>query len=256
MRITNNITLKPEFNQNKKVSFKKAPGNAVDLLNSAVDAAKDAVKVIKKDLPKEEDSKLTRFFEGFTKFIANTSGFKWLASKGIDGLAYAVVIGNAAKEAMGTTIYTVQALTNEDLPPDKRKFVGMYDLAVGLMSTTFSLVVGIAMVKGQSALIRKVIGGDKAKTLPGYAKAFAGLTFILPVVVQTIIGKRIIAPAIAVPIAGRLKKDLEDKEALKKNGGEKPQEEMSPFPAEALILAKTQPNDQQNSFKQKFITNG
>ena len=261
MEIRNSLSINPSNKQSqvafsgnikcpeclKEVDFSRiVKGEPLEkLLDYTADTLSKASNALKKEIPPEKESKLINFFEGFTKKIANSGWFDKLSSKGVAGLAYAVVLGNAAKEAMGTLIYTVQALTNEDLSPDKRKFVGMYDLAVGLISTAFSLGIGLLMVKYQGGTINKLIGGEKAKTLPGYAKAFAGLTFILPVAVQTILGKRIIAPAIATPIAGRLKAKLEAQEA-EKNGGKKPQEKMSPMPPEALILAKHQ--DEKTNF--------
>lgn len=180
------------------------------------------------------DSKLDKFFERSIQKYAKSGFFKKVSELGgDDALAYAIVLGNTAKEAVGAAIYTVQALSNEDLAPDKRKFIGMYDLGVGLVSTTLSLITGIVMVKGQSKLINKMLGGElKAKQLPGYAKAFGGLKFILPVIIQTILCKRIIAPAVATPMAGQLKKKLEAKDEQKKSGNS------NPMPSEALVLAK------------------
>lgn len=284
MEIRNNMTLMSGFNQkadvNKNkvgVSFKagipvkeKDVSKLMDATIKAIDEVKDIAKlsematkatkrvsgIVKDTIPKQKPSKLFKFFEGLTGHVEKSKWFNKLAESGggLDGLAYALVLGNAAKELMGTTIYTVQALTNEDLSPDKRKFVGMYDLAVGVMSTTLSLIAGVALVKGQRGLIKAIVGGDKAKALPGYAKAFAGLSFMIPIAVQTILIKRIIAPAIATPMAGTLKAKLEADEAAKK-GDKKQNDNMSLVPSEALILAKTPANSETNHFKQKLVAN-
>lgn len=209
--------------------------------NEFVKTAETAIKGAEKEMKgftkieKKKDSKLDKFFERSIQRYAKSGFFKKMSELGgDDALAYAIVLGNAAKEAVGAAIYTVQALSNEDLAPDKRKFIGMYDLGVGIVSTTLSLITGVVMVKGQSKLVNKMLGGElKAKQLPGYAKAFGGLKFILPVVIQTILCKRIIAPAVATPMAGQLKKKLEAKEEKKHP------EKSNPLPAEALVLAKT-----------------
>ena len=126
------------------------------------------------------------------------------------GLALALAAGNVGKEIVGTAFYTLQALTNEDIPKDKRKFVGMYDLFVGLVSTTFSAVFGFGAISLQDNLIKKGLKKykDVSGKYPKYAAAFAGLAFLIPNLLQTIIGKRIVAPAIATPIAGRMKEKM------------------------------------------------
>lgn len=231
---TNNITSN-KYGSNTAFTANYAKFN--EFIKKAETAVKDADKEMKSfiKIEKKPDSKLDKFFERSIQRYAKSGFFKKMSELGgDDALAYAIVLGNAAKEAVGAAIYTVQALSNEDLAPDKRKFIGMYDLGVGIVSTTLSLITGVVMVKGQSKLVNKMLGGElKAKQLPGYAKAFGGLKFILPVVIQTILCKRIIAPAVATPMAGQLKKTLEAKENEKKSG------KVDTQPAEALVLAKT-----------------
>lgn len=133
-----------------------------------------------------------------------------------------VLWGNVGKEAVGTTLYTVQALTNQDLPEDKRKFVGMYDLAVGVVSTLCSFVFGVGLEKkikgGYKNLLSPLSNSaDKAMRAKS-AAAIVGLAAFSSYALQTIVGKRIVAPAIATPIAGKLKKQLEDKEVEVQQG--------------------------------------
>lgn len=230
---TNNVA------SNKYASNTAFTANYVEF-NSLVKTAETALKGAGKEIDvitkveQTKDSKLTNFFGSCIKGYAKSGFFKKISELGgADAIAYAVVLGNTAKEMVGATIYTVQALSNEDLAPDKRKFIGMYDLAVGVISSALSLITGIAMVKGQNKLINFMLGGEqKAKQLPGYVKAFGGLKFILPVIIQTIVCKRIIAPGVATPMAGQLKKKLQDKEDKKLATN------TNPLPAEALVLAK------------------
>lgn len=131
-----------------------------------------------------------------------------------------VLWGNVGKEAVGTTLYTVQALTNEDLPKDKRKFVGMYDLFVGVASTCISIIFGVGLQEPISKAFAKTLKpltDHPNKALRGRAAAaIAGLSVCSSLFLQTIMGKRIIAPAIATPLAGRVKKKLMAKDAAKK----------------------------------------
>lgn len=222
-------------NYKSNLSFKGAAN--VPEFNKFIKEAENAVKKAGENIVKAEKqkpSKFDNFSEKVLKKFAGSGFFNKLSkSGGVDALAYAVVLGNTAKEAVGTAMYTVQAFTNDDLAPDKRKFLGLYDLFVGLISTTISLVVGLAMVKGQSKMIKKMLGNREH--IPGYAKAFAGIGFFLPTFLQTIIGKRIIAPAIATPIAGVYKKKLEEKE--KKEQAAK-QKELTPLSPDVMVLAK------------------
>jgi len=133
-----------------------------------------------------------------------------------DTFAYAIVIGNALKEAAITTMYTWRSLNNEYLTPEKRRFVGMYDLFMGSTSAILCLIAGTLAVKGQRGLINMLINNKKSGALPGRIKAYEGWAFLLPVVLQTVLIKRVIAPACGVPLAAKGRKWLEDKEAAKK----------------------------------------
>lgn len=151
----------------------------------------------------------------FSKF-SNSKIIKYLAKQGPKGIAIALAAGNVGKEMVGTAVYTIQAMTNEDLPADKRKFIGMYDLVVGLISTTFSALFGFGAVAVQDKLIGKALKKNSGAGYPKYAAAFAGLVWLIPQFLQTIIGKRIVAPAIATPIAGRIKENMMAKAEAKK----------------------------------------
>ncbi|MBO5737886.1 hypothetical protein J6R97_00945 [bacterium] len=165
--------------------------------------------------------KAPEFIQTIYRRFSNSWLMKKLSSNGINGnkvggITIALALGNVLKELMGTTFYTIQAMTNEDLPPDKRKFVGMYDLIVGLVSTSFSIGFGALAIFGQDAAIKWALKNNKTQHHSRYATAYAGLTFLIPNLLQTIIGKRIVAPAIGTPAAGRWKeKQLAKLEAEK-----------------------------------------
>lgn len=185
----------------------------------ATDTLINKVKQIGTDLKSstlkslEPEDKTSKWLVNGLKRFSNSNVFKNLV-KNEKGIGIILALGNTCKEAMGTAIYTVQALTNEDLPPDKRKFVGMYDLAVGVVSTTLSLVFGIATVKYQDKLVERTLKKfNKPELYPKYNNAFAGIKFFIPLILQNIIIKRMVAPAVATPVAGQLKKKMEAKEA-------------------------------------------
>lgn len=183
-------------------------------------------KLISSEVREQENGKVMNIISALLKKIGNSKRFEKLVNAKEGSILDTIIAyGNAAKEAVGTAIYTVQALTNEDLAPDKRKFVGMYDLAVGVVSTSLCLGFGILAVKYKNPLAERMIG-KKFADKPGFKIARDGIAFLIPSVLQQIIIKRIISPAVATPAAGKLKKKLENKEAGKK--GETPAE-MSPL---------------------------
>lgn len=207
MIINNNIAFKASLNSNKEVETQR-----LDYLEKYQKSIKEDIKA--RNLEKEVPERVVKIF----KRITQTGAFKSIV-KNPKGVGYALAIGNTGKELVGTAMYTVQALTNEDLPPNKRKFIGMYDLGVGAISTSLCFVTGLLAVKYQDGAIVKLLTSfnqkETAKNYKKFAPAFGGLRFLIPLVIQTILIKRIIAPAIATPFAGKMKKKMEAKDAQK-----------------------------------------
>lgn len=210
----NNISNAPQkaisFNGNNTISTLENMGKTAKTSEKALSISCGEVKKL---VP---DKELTKFETLIAK------GMKPLLSKfakmagSPKGIGYLMAGGNVLKESCGTAIYTIQALTNDDLPKDKRKFVGMYDFGVGAVSTGLQAIVGIAMVAMQTPWIETMLGGEKAKQHANWARGFAGLAYAIPLITQNILIKRMIAPAIATPFAGKMKARMEAKEAAKK----------------------------------------
>ena len=200
-----------------------------------------------------------KWVQNMFKKASNSKIIKYLASKGPKGIALALAAGNVGKEVVGTLVYTVQAWTNEDLPADKRKFIGMYDLIVGLISTTFSAAFGFGAIAVQDKLIKKALAKNKGTGFPKYAAAYAGLVWLIPNILQTIIGKRIVAPAIATPVAGNIKNKMIAKAEAKKAAAEQTQApvqtakvvKMTPT---VVAEAKTQTNEPKEAVSVQFIS--
>lgn len=254
---------------NTKILAFTAENNSSNFVERLANAKKALKEAVKNKADKDTFEKLYKEFTAIEKLSKDSivekdvpkifvSAAKWLTKmksektgiKAVDMASTAtklVLLGNFGKEVAGTILYTVQALTNEDLPPDKRKFVGMYDLAVGVVSTTLSFIFGIGLndwVKNRyKNLLKPLTGSSNAAIRARGAAAIVGLAAFSSFALQTIVAKRIIAPAIATPVAGKLKKTLQDMEEAKK--GKKSEETMSSMPPEALILAKT-PVDSEN----------
>ncbi|HNW25415.1 MAG TPA: hypothetical protein PKI94_01340 [Candidatus Gastranaerophilaceae bacterium] len=166
--------------------------------------------------------KIPKVFNHVVKLLGKVKIDK-TGNKALDtasALTHVVLWGNVGKEVVGTAMYTVQALTNEDLPKDKRKFVGMYDLAVGVVSTCFSFIFGVGLENtiknGYKKLLKPLAESENLALKSRSGAAIVGLAAFSSFILQTIVGKRMVAPAVATPVAGKLKKKLEERENGKK----------------------------------------
>lgn len=209
-----------------KKDFKKAVKEGAD--KDTFQKIHDRFKSIE-DGSKVKNLKIPAIFPTIVKWFGKVKVDK-TGNKALDtasALTKVVLWGNVGKEVVGTAIYTVQALTNEDLDPDKRKFIGMYDLAVGVVSTACSFVFGVGLEKkikdGYKNLLKPLTKSENLVVKSRAAAAIVGLAAFSSFALQTIVGKRIVAPAIATPIAGNLKGKLEARE-LKKKQAQQPAE--------------------------------
>lgn len=149
----------------------------------------------------------------------------------INGIAITSIV---LKDGLGCYMYVKQSLNNEKIPEDKRKFVAALDLANGglmiamqiLMHMTISnklmqskMFNGLfgkyfnrSVTKGYQAILKNQ---DKYKAMTGkefsdameviHDKAVEAFSNITSLVAATIIGKRVIVPFIATPLADKTK---------------------------------------------------
>ena len=178
-------------------------------LNGALNSVKPNIKT---KTPAKVYAWMMKAAESVGKlFTKKTGGGKNLAS----AVTSVILWGNVLKELVGTALYTFQAMTNEDLPKDKRRFVGAYDLGVGVTSTLISFILGVGVQDYIKAGYKSLLKG--AKGSPKYGAVLEGLSAFTSFGLQTIVGKRILAPLVGVPVATKIRKFMEDRDA-KKNG--------------------------------------
>lgn len=159
--------------------------------------------------------------------------------KYIDGLGVASII---AKDGLGCYLYVTQSLNNKDIPDDKRKFVASLDLTNGVLMIALQLLMFFTVShkvcqtkmfdkffgklfdrpirKTYHSLVKNQPGfsdihGDKfnkefAKIRDNVKDAFGGLTSLAA---ATIVGKRMLVPFIATPLAGKVEKKMNEREA-------------------------------------------
>lgn len=161
--------------------------------------------------------------KGYSSYRANNR-------KIIDGIGIASIV---LKDGVGCYYYVNQSLNNDKIPEDKRKFVAALDLANGglmiaaqiLMHLTisnkivqtkmFERLFGKAFDRNALKMVQAVLKNtEKYKNVPAQkvadsfnkmkgsvCDAFGSLTSLIA---ATTIGKRVIVPFIATPLAGKV----------------------------------------------------
>ncbi len=158
-------------------------------------------------------------------------------------LAMATVTSIILKDGIGCAMYVTQSLHNDKIPEKKRKFVAALDLTNGVLMIGAQIAMFFAMRKYSGPIFEKLfkksfnpiskantisrmrmedaVNGKAGKKIK-YDKAYEqvkkdGLDlfkFVADIAAATIIGKRIIVPLIATPLAKKVEKKMD----LKKNG--------------------------------------
>lgn len=184
-------------------------------------------------------------------------------------LAMATVTSIILKDGIGCAMYVTQSLHNDKIPEKKRKFVAALDLTNGVLMIAAQIAMFFAMRKYSGPIFEKLFKKSfnpvsKANTISRmrmqdaatgtagkkikYDKAYEGVKkdaldlfkFVADIAAATIIGKRVIVPLIATPLAKKVEKKMD----LKKNGTpeEAPKaEEQKPAeqPAQKLDITST-----------------
>ena len=150
----------------------------------------------------------------------------------INGLAITSII---AKDGLGCYMYVNQSLHNDKIPDDKRKFVAALDLANGGLMIAMQLLMFFTVSnknvqkkmfnalfgkvfnsrsaqKGYQALVKN-IDSCKGMTGPQFHEAFGktrkvaedAFSYVTSLAAATIVGKRVIVPFIATPLADKTK---------------------------------------------------
>lgn len=177
----------------------------------------------------------------FSKVLSWTAGKKCMENLGhqyhidntklITGISIASIV---LKDGLGCYLYVKQSLNNDKIPEDKRKFVAALDLTNGglMIAIQILMAVTISHKKVQEKLFNKFFGKyfqrsaqkgmrtilqnkENLKGLTGkqfhtaldkYQKDMLGaFAHITSIVGATMLGKRVIVPFIATPLADKAK---------------------------------------------------
>lgn len=244
MNIMNQNTLNLSSSNNRKnndLSFaSKADKTKIFITEKGEDFLKSGVDDLKKGIKKVSDSvdpiiKESRNNEAPPLIL---KGYAWLVNhvtgpiaekyavqgnaiknnndmaKKVLTLESIVLLGNAAKELCCMILYPTMTLVNQDLPTEKKRFVGIYDFFVTVFSFTGTILFGIDWTKNKTdKFLEKALFKHRSNTK--LDKALTGLKFVTTIGLQTLLCKRILAPALSPPLAAKVRKNMEANDAKK-----------------------------------------
>ena len=171
-------------------------------------------------------------------------GKKWNKNP-VDVLAYATVASIILKDGIGCAMYVTQSLNNKKIPDEKRKFVAALDLTNGVLMIAAQIAMFFAMRKYSGKIFEKMfkksfnpaaksdalsrirmLEAEKGNPVPkklkvakDYAKvkkdALDLFKFVADIAAATIVGKRIIVPLIATPLAKKVEKKMNEGKDVK-----------------------------------------
>ena len=191
-----------------------------------------------------------------------------------DVLTAATVAGIVAKDGIGCVMYVTQSLNNKKIPDERRKFVASLDLTNGVLMIAAQLAMFFAMRKYSGPLFEKIFKKsfnpkiksealqrirmqDAAKNPNSVPKkldiekdynkvkkdALELFKFVIDLAAVTIVGKRVIVPLIATPLAKKVEAKMNGKQPKKpedttnraenskvEEHKEEPKEEQKPVP--------------------------
>lgn len=160
-------------------------------------------------------------------------------------------IGNISKELVCMVVYPLQVLTNPDLPKDQRRFVGLYDFFVTCFSlggTILYALKGKKMAREFAKFAMKKYTNN-THIYPHARRAVEGGAFVVGIAVQTILFKRMLAPAFSPPLAAKARTILEERDAKKGQKTQKSQDrDIIPAKYDAA-LAKAEKNTKEKQTK-------
>ena len=172
-------------------------------------------------------------------------------------LAMATVTSIILKDGIGCAMYVTQSLNNDKIPEKKRKFVAALDLTNGVLMIGAQIAMFFAMRKYSGPIFDKLFKKSfnpisKANTISrmrmqdamkGHASkklvygreyemvrkgAVDLFKFVADIAAATIVGKRIVVPLIATPLAKKVDKKMELKKGHGCDDAHKPQDETKP----------------------------
>ncbi len=195
-------------------------------------------------------------------WLSNSRAMKYLTNPSIAGKASAIALfSTTAKDVVATYYYVTQSMNNKKIPEEKRSFVAALDLGNGIMNVITAFAIGRPM-KGwmeklfDNVIDKKCFNVDKIRVSAKEKIELAGKVFDEKKFIETlnnqkgaakvglcvlgtligsqIIGKRIVTPLFATPMASIFEK------IFKKDKGENKQEQTEPTSEEKVAIVNSE----------------
>ncbi len=198
-------------------------------------------------------------------WLSNTRAMKFLNKPSVAGAASAIALASTtSKDIVATYYYVTQSMNNKKIPEEKRSFVAALDLGNGIMNVITAFAIGLPMKGWMEKLFDKKIAnkcfneealrknaaklvgdtldenklGEAIKTLQkNKSLARTGLCVLGTLVGSQVIGKRIITPLFATPMA-----DVFEKIFKKDKGDKKPEKELTSEEKVAIVNSEMPQN--------------
>ena len=198
--------------------------------------------------------------------VSKSKPIKWLGDEfqkdPEKALAYTTVASIVIKDGVGCYKYVTQSLNNKEIPDERRNFVAALDLTNGVLMILAQIGMFFAMRKFSEPIFNKLFNGSfnpknqsnvitkirmmqkeagetvwrKLNISKEYAKvrkdALDLFKFVADIAAATIIGKRVIVPFVATPLANIVKDKMDAK--LKDNKEESKPIETNKIEAEDI----------------------
>lgn len=203
--------------KDEKISFK---GNkSVELAKEISKNANTIENAVAEDF---EPSKgfLRKFYMAISKPVKSILDSDWfdrqIAKFGNEGInsdifQKMVICGIAIKDSAKGISNIVFNYNNSDLSYDQRLYMLFYHIGIWIPNVIIDFLAGFLTIKYQDKFLEKMLRKLKLSEAI-HQQTKNGLKFFIPVAMATIIGKRILAPMIAIPFAGVFKKKSLEKE--------------------------------------------
>jgi len=173
-------------------------------------------------------------------------------------LAASTVASIIIKDGLGCAMYVTQSLNNKEIPEEKRSFVSALDLTNGLLMIVAQIGLFCAMRKFSEPIFNKVFSNSFNKTnakhiasrirvnqikegetpsrkieiYKAYKKvrqdALDLFKFVVDIGAATIVGKRILVPFIATPLAGKVENKMKHKDQTASENNEPNKDRSNP----------------------------
>lgn len=178
--------------------------------------------------------------------VTKTKPIKWIGDQfqknPEKALAYSTVGSIIIKDGVGCYKYVTQSMNNKDIPDERRNFVAALDLSNGILMILAQIGMFFAMRKFSepifdklfkksfsteplSNIATKIRMEDKSTRKLVFNKSAEKIRkdsldlfkFVADIAAATIIGKRVIVPFIATPVANAIKGKMDEKSGIKKS---------------------------------------